>query len=172
MNYHSSENQRILEKFVDREVIYCVSHLVYELAQKAEHFPKYEDDLFGAFEGLPDYQAAAEDNGCVLMDNEGVNMFYNEDQDEWFDSDDWQELCDQEGIDVDDYIPEIFEHWIITDFLANRLEAKGERVLRDFFGMTVWCRSCTGQSILLDMVIGAIAHDMEILSGQRNEWKI
>ena len=64
-----------------------------------------------------------------------------------------QELCDALGIDPYDYTPEIFEHWIVSDWLAHELDERGERVLRDFFGLTVWGRSCTGQSILLDRVI-------------------
>ncbi len=39
IDYNSNANQEIKQKFVNREVIYCVSTLVSELAKKAEDFP-------------------------------------------------------------------------------------------------------------------------------------
>ena len=68
IDYDSPVNQDIKRKFVEREVIHCASMLVYELAQKAEHFPDYEDDLYGAFEGLPDYEEAARAEGWNEFD--------------------------------------------------------------------------------------------------------
>ena len=41
IDYNSTVNQDIKSKFVNREVIYCVSNLVYELAKKADEFPEY-----------------------------------------------------------------------------------------------------------------------------------
>jgi hypothetical protein len=249
----STENQRILDKFVQREVIYCVSALVYELAQKFECFPDYEDDLLDAFKGVPDYEEAARQEGWDLSP---LGEFYKEDEnqlylsvnlqergqvhvschqqeypgqgtngqeiwsfvgtedeadnldgsenfnitdpaeveeflfeqdvidakDELSDDDGcnfetsnedlWEGLCQEQGIDAEEYRSDIFEHWIVSDYLARRLEDKGHRVLRDFFGMTVWCRPTTGQAILLDSVIAEIALDMGILVGQDNEWRL
>ena len=152
MNYNSTVNQDIKSKFVSREVIYCVSNLVYELAKKAEEFPEYSEDLYGTFEGIPDYEEAAINEGWDIRENGG---FINEQINEESDAKTWKELCDEYNIDYwnSDYIPEIYEHWIVTDFLANRLEEHGHKVLRGFFGMTVWCRPTTGQAILLDHVI-------------------
>lgn len=50
---NNSKHQRIMAEFIGREVIYCASSLVYELAQKWESFPDYEEDLFGAYQGSP-----------------------------------------------------------------------------------------------------------------------
>ena len=56
---HSAENQRILEKLCSREIIYNVSPLVYELAQKFDCFDaEYSEDLLDAFRGEPDYEEA------------------------------------------------------------------------------------------------------------------
>ena len=41
-----------------------------------------------------------------------------------------------------------FEYWIVTEFLASKLEAEGERVV-EFLGLTIWGRS-TGWAIELD----------------------
>jgi hypothetical protein len=168
----SSENQDIKRKLVNREVIYCVSNLVYELAQKAESFPEYYDELLDAYQGLPDYEECASDKGWTKSNpdfNEEGN-YINKESGEISDVDSWQELCEEHDYDAYDYAPEIYEHWIITDYLADKLESHGHRVLRDFFGMTIWCRPTTGQAILLDGVISDIAEEMEILKGQKNDW--
>ena len=38
----------------------------------------------------------------------------------------------------------------------NRLEERGEVIERDFYGLTIWGRACTGQAILLDNAICSI----------------
>ena len=168
---NSEKNQRITARLVEREVIYCVSSLVYELQKKADEFPDYTDDLYSSAIGLPDYEEAASQAGWEqLPDDDERGEFINADG-ETSDADDWQELCEEQNIDTSDYEPEVFEHWIVSDFLADKLEAHGERVLRDFFGLTVWCRCTTGQSISIDGVIQQIAADMEILEGQKYAWK-
>lgn len=167
IDYNSNVNQEIKTKFVNREVIYCASTLVSELAKKAEEFPDYQDDLYGAFEGVPDYKEAANVAGWV-KDKKGRFVF--EDGKTKSDAENWQELCAEQDIDVDDYAPEIFEHLIVTDWLADKLENHGEKVLKDFFGMTIWCRPTTGQAILLDHVISEICAEEEILEGQKYDW--
>lgn len=171
MNYNSVKNQRIKGRFVDREVIYCVSQLVYELSKKAEEFSEYYDDLLDAYQGLPDYEMAAEDNGWEPGRDEFGNAGYaHEDEDIYIGS--AEELCQEFDIDAEDYAPEIYEHWIVSDWLADKLEAQGEKVLRDFFGLTIWCRATTGQAILLDGVIGRVCEELGILEGQTNEWEV
>lgn len=51
---------------------------------------------------------------------------------------------------------EIFEHWIVTDWLAGKLEDKGERIDRDFAGLCVWGRTTTGQGIAMDSIVQEI----------------
>ena len=72
---------------------------------------------------------------------------------------------DEEGNQI-----EIFEHWIITEWFGEKLSEHGEKVF-ELFDFTIWARSTTGQAILLDHVISEIAEKMEILEGQKNEWK-
>jgi hypothetical protein len=167
IDYNSNTNQDIKGKFVNREVIYCVSNLVYELAKKADEFPEYTEDLYGAFEGIPDYEEAAKNHGWQESEFSG---FVERHSGEVSEVETWKELCEEQNIDAYEYAPDIYEHWIVTDFLADKLEDRGEKVLRDFFGMTVWCRPTTGQAILLDHVISEICEDMEILEGQKNDW--
>ena len=154
MDYNSSENQRIISKLVQNEVQSCLSMLVFELAQKAEHFPDYEDDLAGAFQGLPDYEKAAREAGWVETNET---------------AEDWKELCEEENIDTYDYCQDIYEYWAVSGLMADDLERHGHKVIRDFFDFkAVWCRPTSGQSIASDYVMGKIAEGMEILEGQKN----
>jgi hypothetical protein len=70
----------------------------------------------------------------------------------------WQDLCESESIEP--YQRDVLEHWIVSDWLANQLETRGEKVDRDFAGMIVWARTTSGQGIASDSVITAIAADL------------
>ena len=49
---------------------------------------------------------------------------------------------------------EVFEHWSVTSFLANKLEAAGEKIIWDVLDFkAIWCRTTTGQQISSDDVI-------------------
>lgn len=66
---------------------------------------------------------------------------------------------------------EVYEWWLVTDWLADKLAAKGEVVIRaGSLCDSIWGRCCTGQAILLDGVISKIAEEMGILAGQPNSW--
>ena len=159
-------DQAICSKFVQREVMQCVSSLVSEIMSKAEHFPEYEDDIYSLAYGAPDYEQAAKDDGWAKDD---CGFFSDEGRTDA--TDDWQELCELMCIDLDEYRSEVLEHWIVSDYLADKLEAYGECIVTDIFNLTIWGRTCSGQAILLDSVIHDICYDMEILTGQKNEWK-
>jgi hypothetical protein len=142
--------------------------MVSELSKKAEEFPEYTDDLYNAYQGMPDFEEAALQNGWTQKKN---GKFYNKENKETSDAETFEALCEEQNIDAYEYAGDIYEHWIVSDFLADKLENHGHRVLKDFFGMTIWCRPTTGQAILLDYVISAICEEMEILDGQKYSWK-
>lgn len=50
----------------------------------------------------------------------------------------------------------IFEYWIVSLWLANQLEDRGQSVEHDFYGLRVWGRGSTGQSMVLDRIIREI----------------
>lgn len=70
----------------------------------------------------------------------------------------WQEICDYDGIDSID--SEVFEHWAVSTWLAEKLLSYGEKVDTDFAGLCVWARTTTGQAIYADGVIERIYADM------------
>lgn len=51
----------------------------------------------------------------------------------------------------------VLEHWIVTDWLAEKLIENDQIVDADFAGLAIWGCSSTGQAIEADDVIVAIA---------------
>lgn len=121
----------------------------------------------------PDYEEAARDAGWLhgvlfstmpdaiiyrtLSDEEKANVVPGGNR-EWVSAETWQEAC--EADDIEPYDREVFEHWIVSDWLADKLAEKGEKVDKDFAGLTVWARTTTGQSIAIDSVIESIVSDL------------
>lgn len=69
----------------------------------------------------------------------------------------FREVCDEYGLDPDEL--EVYEHWIVSDWLQRKLAERGE-VTGDFAGLSIWGRCTTGQSISMDGVIRDIAADL------------
>lgn len=67
--------------------------------------------------------------------------------------------------------PEVYEWWFITEYLAKKLEDKGE-IVNYYFNTPLWGRRTTGQAISLDFVTSKICEEMEILEGQKYEWRV
>lgn len=65
----------------------------------------------------------------------------------------YKDFCEEHNLDYD-YI-EVYEHWIVTNWLAGKLAGKGE-ITGDICGLTVWGRTTTGQAISMDWVIQEI----------------
>lgn len=68
-----------------------------------------------------------------------------------------REICDEYSLDPEQH--EVYEHWIVSNWLAKRLEEYGE-VTGEFADLTIWGRCTTGQSIALDWVMQKIARDL------------
>lgn len=69
--------------------------------------------------------------------------------------DDWYHLFGDPDSDQ-----EVFEHWIVSDWLAYQLEQRGEVIERDFYNLTLWGRTTTGQAISMDSVIACIYDEL------------
>jgi hypothetical protein len=131
------EKQRKVGEFVNREILCCQSSLVDAMLSKS----------------VFDYGDI--ENG-FYFDKEEAN--YN-----------WENVLTQEDkklySNFGDYFEankfdyekshEIYEWWLTTDWLLEKLEAKDEPILRNEYG-DWWGRCCSGQAILLDNVIEEI----------------
>jgi len=171
MERNSNKNQEIKRRFVEREVVYCVSTLVYELGE----IEGCMDDIM-EIRSQPDYESSVEyADGFHVQYSNHLDGWVWVDKDSHIISDTfntdvaaYQNCVDENNLDYE--YTEAYEHWIVSDYLAKKLEEQGE-IVGDLYGLTVWGRCTTGQAILLDGVISNICEEMEILEGQRNEWK-
>ena len=150
-NQNSEVNQNIKRKFVDREVMACFSYEMDEIL-KAE-IVSYDD-----IENL--YEYSCPQCGEVIKEDGEGDFTCTVDNCDYTAPD--SHMLDQEP-------QEIFEWWIVTEFLYNKLKDKGEPVL-EWGNNYYWGRTTTGQAILLDSVISSICSDMEILEGQKHDW--
>ena len=70
-----------------------------------------------------------------------------------------EELCHEFQVDTDDFRDEVYEHYLISGWLAARLRERGETI-GELCGLTIWGRGCTGMSVSLDSVMQSIACDL------------
>lgn len=171
-----------IQDLVQREVLLCVSTLIDELRKKEGCID--EDTLYELYSGPIDYGAAKYElelerdyvfkHFCSSMNEENStedNQYYfgvrNDDAvwriDPIFNSEseaiaEWFEVY--HGGDLEDFRSEIYEHYVVSSFLANKLEALDETVVRDFYGLTIYCRPCTGQALHCDWAIQTIYNEL------------
>lgn len=160
-----------VETLVAREVHYCVSFLVSTLAEgcgaTAGHsLPRggtrlaindLTEQALELASPIDDWEEPAREAGWEPTPDDAEIQKHGNDS-TCFGADRWQAACEHEGLDP--YQREVFEHWIVSDWLADRLAEKGEKVDKDFAGLTVWARTTTGQGIANDSVIIAIHADL------------
>jgi hypothetical protein len=153
-----------VEQLVQREVHACVSGLVSTLAQgyseiTVRDLSALAEQAFELAAPVPDYEEAATQEGWLVY-KAGQNVTPpSEDREWWYHKDapddDWFETAQAacEANDISPYERDVYEHWVVSEWLAQRLECKGEKVDHDFAGLCVWARTTTGQAIRLDDVI-------------------
>jgi hypothetical protein len=163
--------QRAVGEFVHREVIYCVSGLVFQIGRESDdwfHLFVQDDWETAVREAVPDMprekllEFLRENNCEVGADSSAATLWsaclrHLESAASWLDFGHTYDLEPQRH--------EIYEHWIVSEWLAAQLEQRGEVVERDFHGLTIWGRACTGQAILLDEVICAIYDELQKARG-------
>lgn len=167
------------QKIVREEVLCCVSSLIHNLSKLEAHLDyKEAQDADIDFDELrqvlvqDDWQEAAEDYIRKMDRDDLVSALEDAgvEEDEFKDLDDdklrekleahleeedeWQDFCEANRIDP--YTVEAYEHWVVTPWLARKLEEQGH-MTGEVQGLTVWGRPTTGQVIYMDGVIQAIA---------------
>ncbi len=172
---HSTENQRIVDKLVNREVFYCVSCLISELARNESYVDELTElcvqypDNSDAIEGLEEEIERIEndkyklDELFELSESEQEKYEKLENELERMESEKDELESEQEQPN------EAYEHWLISSWAEAKLASYGE-ITGEFMGMTIWGRCGTGQSISLDTVWIRIACEMGILKGQASDW--
>lgn len=161
-----TELQAAADDLVRANVNCCLSSLVSTLAKDAYNLPQSGSEELAAQAAelcapVEDYEEAATQEGYLQSDGEHRAIGLKADIDAGnFDAtyDSWQDACEVNGIEP--YQWEIYEHWAVTDWLAEKLAARGERVDTDFAGLCVWARTTTGQAISMDGVIREITQEV------------
>lgn len=190
MDYNTPENNRIIGKLVEREVYYCQSCLVDELLKQDEDMELHEqitnlynytvdlsDGEFIGNEGAKQRVVDARQLSIDHIEEEIEDTIEDEDKDHPAEPSvtrlERQLKTLERDIDelrqAESEPQEIFEWWLVSDYLANKLEALGHPILREH-SCTWWGRCTTGQQISADYALGKIAEDMEILEGQAHSW--
>ena len=162
-----------IQDLVQREVIYCVSSLIHTLTKENKLDKELAIELWTApiDYGAAKYELELEHDSVFkhycTEDNQyyfgvrnkdavwRIDPIYNSESEaiaEWFEV--------YHGGDLEDYRSEIFEHWIVSSWLADKLEQQDETVIRDFMGLTIWARPTTGQAIHCDWSIQTIYKEM------------
>lgn len=157
------------EKIVEQHVFANANPFVYPMIKAGVETACYmfdldEDEYFSLFESQ-DYEQAVRDWIDDLDDLADVRAdawiegeYTKEDLIKELESEgDWEDFANEYNIEP--YTREVFEHWIVSDWLARQLESQGETVVDFGAGCRVWCRTTTGQAISMDYVIQKIAEE-------------
>jgi len=148
--------ERQLDQFVNREVIYNVNELMTKLYTSDDY-----ENIYDAFQNLQDYKTPVKEwllNATEHEKNELKTIEVIEDLKDMTEGD-YMNACSY--LDLNDQVDqEILEYWIVTEYLADKLIEQGEPVAKDIHGLTVWGRTCSGQAISIDGVIGRIYKEL------------
>lgn len=120
-------------QLANQNVYACASTLMYELARPHYLWKEHGGQSMSAIDLLSRAEPELESAYCVYRQGE-------DDDDE------------PEEIDV-------YEHWIISDWLRVKLIEYDEKVI-EAFGWYIWCRTTTGQAIYCDGVFQKIAREL------------
>ena len=173
---------RTIEQMVQSEVMCCMSSIVATLAQasgctvsgtrarkdnEARQLSELADQAFELACPVPDYEEAAIQAGWELsQDNRfpcarsktaaerAASTEDDGDNSPCMYADNAEDACAIDGIDP--YEWEVYEHWAVTQWFADKLAAAGEKVDNDFGGLCIWARTTTGQAISMDGVVQRI----------------
>lgn len=156
------------EQMVQREVLCCMSSLVSTLTNGCGDHASCTRELCDLLEQASelaapvlDYEEAATQAGWYLHYEfktwvaRSEDSAARDDREEYASAQEWCNAYDEEG-----YEWEVYEHWAVSQWLAEKLQAQGERVDTDFAGLYIWARTTTGQAIGMDGCIQRIYADM------------
>lgn len=157
-----------IDQMIQREVCCCLSSLVSTLASGYCQFERVDHADRNAVEALQcltaqafelassivDWDEAATQAGWTWNSPDNRGLWHHPKHDACETS---TEVC--EDHDIEPYDREVFEHWAVSNWLAKKLIAQGEKVDTDFAAMNVWARTTTGQGIANDSCIEKIYAD-------------
>ena len=167
IDVNSEVNQRIKGQFVAREVLALFSYEMEAVLRASANGASNDDYPLPTYEDIENmYEYRCPECGEGFAE---VEKFDNDDMEKGkflFRCPSCKAYFDEEP---ENEPQEVFEWWIVTEYLYDKLKEKGHPVL-EWGNNYYWGRCTTGQAIVLDGVISEICREMEILEGQRNDW--
>ena len=123
--------QDIAGQLVSNHVRSCQSMLVHELMEKEILYPDHYENLFMSDERIKEYHNVSTDEEVEEIRNNGSD------------------------------INEVYEHWLVSDWLLEKLKEQEEPILETDYE-TWWGRTCSGQAIKLDYNIQELAYQYSL----------
>lgn len=155
-------------RLVQNEVLCCVSSLVHTLAgaygvdvdgRNGRDLVALAEQAFDLSTPIDDWEEAAADAGWYRTNPVEPTYWRNDSAEtDGYPYHTAQEAC--EAFDIEPYQREVFEHWAVSGWLADKLLERGEKVDKDFGNLCVWARTTTGQAISIDHVIEEITQEL------------
>lgn len=172
--HDESKFQADCARIVHNEVYVTLSNLVHTLAQgygadPRRMTPEVNELMEQAYElarPIEDWESAAREEGWELASNDDAALRNDELDRDWPEVD-WEAAARDAGIE-EPHEREVYEHWSVSNWLADKLEEQGEKIDRDFASHNVWARTTTGQAISMDYVIRVIVKGMNRVLDDRD----
>lgn len=154
---------RTIDDMIRQEVHYCVSGLVSTLAQGVADQSRLQnlqlrDLCYQASElaaPVDDWEEAAVQAGWTPPGAKSDSPYWQSGMRREKTA---KDACERDKLDP--YHREVFEHWLVSPWFAEKLISHGEKVDTDFAGMNVWARCTTGQAISQDGVVQRIYREV------------
>jgi len=156
---------RTMEHIIEQEIFANASTLISSLCrlEDPELMNVEQEALFDVCQ-QPDYSVAPD--GYQIEKSMGAYYWHREAEGQFDDAelsdsvfntpeaacaDAWQDYGDT----PDDYI-EAMQHWIISDWLAEKIQRVGGMAATDICGLAIWGRSECGQALDIDSTLKAV----------------
>jgi len=149
--------QEIIQRIIDQEIFTNASQFIDELANDYEG--RYIDDLMPCLESIdysepPEDYIIEQDQSTVpysFIDPDGNREGYFETEEQAIKAA-WEDFGDEPEERM-----EALQHWLVSDWLADKLESIEACVARDVMGFEVWGRTECGQSLTMDSDLNKVA---------------
>lgn len=160
-------------RLVQNEVLCCVSSLVHTLAgaygvdvdgRNGRDLVALAEQAFDLSTPIDDWEETARDAGWKPYGGLETGQWWRDGEAgpdgavDMIGATSAQDACEQD--DIEPYQREVFEHWAVSTWLADKLLERGEKVDKNFGNLCVWARTTTGQAISIDHVIEEITREL------------
>lgn len=164
----TSNIEKIVQRLIDQEILTGCNELVQFLSEGLNYnsasLGECEPQLFSQ----EDYSEAPEGytiTGLLDPDNVTRRWMYDtpdgEESEDVYGSEEEAIQAAYEDSGEEPPFQESLQYWIVTDWLASKLESIGAMVAHDVLGFAIWGRSECGQSLTMDSDLNRVAKLLE-----------